>query len=283
MIGSLPLFHRIAGQPVIVLGEGEAAEAKKRLVERAGGLIIDDLQEGIDKGARLAFVAHDNLQMAEGDCIRLRCAGLLVNVPDRPELCDFTVPSILDRSPVLLAIGTGGASAGLAKALRLRLETVLPPVLGDLAAALDKARAALRARWPDAGDRRRALDVALGEGGALDPLGGGNAQAVDAWISGETVVSTGDIEEFRLTSADPDDLTLRQARLLGMANVVAFEPGIATVILDRARADAARMAISPGEAPPERDGLIVVLRNQPSTSRNSSPTRSLSGNPSATH
>ena len=161
MIESLPLFHRVAGQPVIVLGEGDGAQAKRRLVERAGGQVVDDLQAGIDAGARLAFIAHDDAAMAEADCLRARCAGLLVNATDRPELCDFTVPSILDRSPVLLAIGTNGASAGLAKALRLRLETLLPQSLGVLARGLYAARSRLRSRFPDAGDRRRALDAAL--------------------------------------------------------------------------------------------------------------------------
>ena len=96
---------------------------------------------------------------------------MLVNVPDRPELCDFTVPSILDRSPVLLAIGTGGASAGLAKALRLRLETAASrSPWASWRERWVRRAGRLRARWPDPGERRRALDAALGEGGALDPL-----------------------------------------------------------------------------------------------------------------
>ncbi|RQW40866.1 bifunctional precorrin-2 dehydrogenase/sirohydrochlorin ferrochelatase, partial [Novosphingobium sp. LASN5T] len=148
---SLPLFHRIAGQPVVVLGQGEAAAAKRRLVQRAGGVVVDDLAEGIDTGARLAFIAHDDEAAARADAIRARGAGLLVNVSDRPELCDFTVPSLVDRDPVLIAVGTGGASAGLAKALRLRLERLLPQGLGGLALALHAAREAVRARWPSPG------------------------------------------------------------------------------------------------------------------------------------
>ncbi len=119
---SLPLFHRVAGQPVIVLGEGPAADAKRRLVERAGGDAVADLQAGIERGARLAFVALDEQQEAEAAVMRLHRAGVLVNVADRPALCDFTTPSILDRDPVQIAIGTEGASAGLAKQLRLRFE-----------------------------------------------------------------------------------------------------------------------------------------------------------------
>jgi uroporphyrin-III C-methyltransferase/precorrin-2 dehydrogenase/sirohydrochlorin ferrochelatase len=257
---TLPLFHRIEGQPVVVLGEGEAAEARRRLVERAGGIVIDDIQQGIDRGARLAFVAHDNPDAASGDAIRLRCAGLLVNVTDQPDLCDFVMPSVLDRSPVLIAVGTGGASAGLAKALRLRLETILPQSLGRLASALSEAREKMRLRWPGAGERRRALDAALGEQGVLDPLREGSADALPMWLEGAEPDAAAGVHEIMLTSHDPDNLTLRQARLLGMADAMIHERGVATAILDRARADAVRVVIAPGDAVPERDGLTVVLR-----------------------
>jgi len=261
MIPSLPLFHRIAGQKVIVLGSGEAAEARRRLVERAGGIVVSDMEQGIDQGVWLAFVAHEDAATAEADAGRLRAAGLLVNAADRPELCDFTVPAILDRSPVLLALGTGGASAGLAKALRLRLEALLPASLGRLALALEEVRERLRARWSDAGQRRRALDAALGEGGALDPLREGSADRLDAWLEGAAAEETGGTVEIRLASADPDDLTLRQARVLGSADLLVHEETVPAAILDRARADAARIAIAPGEAAPGGSGLVVVLRS----------------------
>src|SRR4051812_31382052 len=102
---SLPLFHRVAGRPVIVLGDGPVAEAKRRLVERAGGVVVCEE----DRDARLAFIALD---APEAAAQRLRERGVLVNVVDRPELCDFTVPAVVDRHPVLVAIGTAGASAG---------------------------------------------------------------------------------------------------------------------------------------------------------------------------
>ena len=259
MIESLPLFHRIAGQPVVVLGAGEAAKAKRRLVERAGGLVVVDLQDGVDRGARLVFIAHEDEALAEVDATRARSAGLLVNVTDRPALCDFTVPSILDRSPVLVAIGTGGASAGLAKQLRLRLGVLLPASLGSLARALRDARASLRAHFPDAGERRRALDAALGAGGPLDPLHETSAGRVESWLSAADAVEGATVEIF-LRGDDPDDLTLREARLLGSADLIAWEEGVPAEVLDRARADAARMKIAVGEIPPAKNGLVVLLR-----------------------
>ncbi|MGL4543230.1 MAG: precorrin-2 dehydrogenase/sirohydrochlorin ferrochelatase family protein, partial [Polymorphobacter sp.] len=129
---ALPIFVRLAGQPVLLVGEGEAADAKARLIAAAGGRIVRDVAPGV----RLAFVALDDAAAATATAAALRTAGLLVNVVDRPALCDFTVPAIVDRSPVLLAIGTGGASATLAKALRERFEALLPARLGDLARAI---------------------------------------------------------------------------------------------------------------------------------------------------
>jgi uroporphyrin-III C-methyltransferase/precorrin-2 dehydrogenase/sirohydrochlorin ferrochelatase len=252
-MNTLPLFHRIAGLPVIVLGEGEAAAAKRRLVERAGGVVVGE----DDAEARLAFVA---LAAPESAAARLRARGLLVNVVDRPDLCDFTTPSILDRSPVLVAIGTEGASPGLAKALRLRLEVLLPASLGLLAEALGAARVKLRARWPDPGERRRALDAALGEGGILDPLRATSAGRLDEWLSATAGGPPGAVVEIRLRSPDPEDLTLREARLLGSADVLAHDPGVPAAVLDRSRADAARVALARGEPAPAPGGLVVVLR-----------------------
>jgi uroporphyrin-III C-methyltransferase/precorrin-2 dehydrogenase/sirohydrochlorin ferrochelatase len=252
---SLPLFHRLAGQPVVVLGHGEAAEAKRRLVLRAGGKVIEDLAEGIDTGARLAFIAHEDERACEADAIRARGAGLLVNVVDKPALCDFTTPSIIDRAPVLIAVGTGGASAGLAKALRLRLERLLPQGLGALAEALYGARGAMRSRWPTGPERRRALDAALEEGGALDPLREGGAARVQGWLEGGADGAAGRFT-IRLRSPDPDDLTLREARLLGQADAVVSGPLVPGAVLARVRADA--MRVVPGDAEPE-GGIVVVI------------------------
>ena len=250
---ALPLFHRVAGKAVVVLGKGEAADAKRRLVERAGGRVIAD----VDPDARLAFVAHADPALCQAEAARLRAAGLLVNVVDRPELCDFTTPSIVDRDPVLIAVGTDGTSAGLAKHLRLRLEALLPADLGRLAEALHGARTALRARWPGAADRRRVLDAALEEGGALDPLAEESAERVERWLAGNNQAPDGAKVEIVLSSTDPEDLTLREARLLGRADCILFEPGVPTAILDRARADAVRL-----ELPCDSDlptGLVLTI------------------------
>ena len=255
---ALPLFHRIAGRPVIVLGEGAAADAKRRLVERAGGEAVAQVEDGLERGARLAFVAHGDPAADVADAARLRAAGILINVVDRPDLCDFTTPSVLDRDPVMVAVGTDGASAGLAKHLRLRLEGLLPADLGGLALALHRARDALRARWPDAAVRRRALDEALRQGGPLDPLAEGGPERVSAWLDRAPAAPAAGRLVLTLASDDPDDLTLRQARLLGNADCILFEAGVAPAILDRARADAVRLPLPHRGPLPE--GLVLELR-----------------------
>lgn len=240
-IASLPLFHQITGQSVLVLGDGPAAEPKRRLVERAGGVVIDEAARAIDEGVRIAFVAFEDAKACEVAAINLRCAGLIVNVVDRPDLCDFTTPSILDRDPLLIAVGTGGASAGLAKHVRLRLERLLPDTLGLLARALETVRPALRRTLPDGSDRRRAIDSALREGGVLDCLDPEAHERVEDWAQGRPGEGAHSGVVIELTSNDPDDLTLRQARFLGVADAICIEGEVAPAIIARARADAVRI------------------------------------------
>jgi uroporphyrin-III C-methyltransferase/precorrin-2 dehydrogenase/sirohydrochlorin ferrochelatase len=238
-VHSLPVFLRLTDRPVILIGTGAAADAKRRLLERAGAVVVD---EGAN--AQLAIVIDDDAAVA-----RLKARGVLVNAVDQPDLCDFTLPAIVDRDPVLVAIGTGGASAGLAAALRQRLEALLPAGLGDVANGLHAARAELRARWPDTEARRRVIGRIIDE--ALDT---GRLTLADA--------AGGTDETIRLiiASPDPDDLTLRTARLLGQADRVYHDPHIAPAILDRARADAVRIA---GPAPDvSGPGLTLILEHR---------------------
>ena len=248
---SLPLFVRLAGRPVILLGDGEAAAAKRRLLERAGAAIVGEVADAV-----LAIVAIEEEDAAMAAVARLKARGVLVNAVDRPDACDFTLPAIVDRAPVLVAIGTGGVSAGLAAALRQRLEGLLPADLGGLATALHAARSALRARFPDGGARRRALAAAMAAGGPLDPLA--EAGDVGGWLDRAGEPSAASTVTIRLRSPDPDDLTLREARTLASADRVYHRADVPAAILDRARADAARIV---GHAPvsdPE-PGLSVDL------------------------
>jgi uroporphyrin-III C-methyltransferase/precorrin-2 dehydrogenase/sirohydrochlorin ferrochelatase len=284
---SLPIFVRLQGRAVILVGDGEAAEAKRRLLERAGAVVMREdlspfvpsdveapvlgaypstsLETNGEEGKaalrqaqgqrgrgtpRLAIVVDDDAAVA-----RLKAMGILVNAVDRPELCDFTLPAIVDRDPVIVAVGTGGASAGLAAALRQRLEALLPARLGRLADGLFASRASWRARYPEAGARRRAIAATMAPGAVYDPLDPREFTGLPPEQGDAAAVR---LVTMTLPSPDPDDLTLRQARLLANADRVTHGADVPAAILNRARADAERIACA---APPaDLPGLTVDVR-----------------------
>ncbi|WP_088333676.1 precorrin-2 dehydrogenase/sirohydrochlorin ferrochelatase family protein [Sphingomonas mucosissima] len=268
---SLPIFVRLRGRRVILVGDGEAADAKRRLLERAGAVVVredgsawpeaagssaNEAQGDGSSGTEsplpplLAIVVDDEAAVA-----RLKAARVLVNAVDRPDLCDFTLPAIIDRDPVIVAVGTGGASAGLAAALRQRLETLLPTSLGRLADALFAARGAWRTRYPDSANRRRAIAAALAPGAVYDPLQPESTLGTPPEHDGPLDRS---VVEMTLHSDDPDDLTLRQARLLANADRVCHSPDVPTAILNRARADADRAVCD--TVPVDLPGLTIHVR-----------------------
>lgn len=249
----LPVFITVKGRNVILVGDGDAADAKRRLIERAGGRIV--APEADD--AVIAFVAVEEAEEAAMFAALLKQRGLLVNVVDQPLLCDFTTPAIIDRDPMLIAIGTGGASAGLAKAVRQRLEQILPQSLGPLARALESARGAIRSKWPENSERRKAIDAALEEGGCLDPLADQPDGAVADWLKDGAFTKSNRLVHVALSSDDPDDLTLGQARLLGQADHIFYAGLVPNAILNRARADATRTLGAVPESIPS--GLVVQL------------------------
>lgn len=253
---TLPLFHRIAGARVMVLGDGDMADAKARLVEEAGGEVTRDMGE---EGARLAFVVgEDAAEQAQA----LRARGLLVNVPDRPDLSDFLVPAIVDRAPVTVAIGSGGASAALSKALKERLDVLLPEGLGALALAIRQARQTVSANLPDLTARREFWASVLAPGAPLDPMRDHDdpaAAIVDALADPD--VATASVHEVTVGPGGTEALTLADLRLMAQADLVIYAPGMPTSALALIRRDAARQV---GEAVPEdAEGRIVLLKHAP--------------------
>ena len=254
-MNQLPIFVNLKGRKVILLGDGEMARAKRRLYERAGAVLTANEHAE----AMLAVVALEDDDEAAAAAARLKARGLLVNAVDRPQLCDFTTPAIIDRDPVLIAIGTGGASAGLAKALRQRLEHMLPANLGRLAGALRSVRDAIRRRWPDDTDRRKAIDAALETDGPLDVMQDRSADRVHDWLGNPAALEGAQVIDMELTSGDPDKLTLKQARWLAQADQIFADAAVPLPILDRARADAARYELSLWDQS-STQGIVLRIR-----------------------
>lgn len=263
---SLPLFLTLKGRQVIVLGLGgpadDAAAAKARLVVAAGGIVADESAEN----PVLAFVASEDEAEARAAAIRLRARGLLVNVVDRPAMSDFLMGAIIDRSPVQVAISTGGASASVARALRGRLEALLPASLGPLATAIGAARKMAATLHPTIAARRRLWERALAPGGGLDPLAplADCDAAVAAAISALDSTARRELRTITVTDADPGELTLNQLALLGRCDALLVEGTVPEAIVDRARRDAIRLVVLPDPLP---EGLTVILRaGQPQAS-----------------
>ena len=251
----LPIFLNLRGVPVLLIGTGDAAEPKRRLIEGAGGIVVDTPTPD----TRIAFIALEDKEAAAAAAAQWRAHGLLVNVVDQPALCDFTMPSIVDRAPVTVAIGTAGASASLAKLLRERFEQLLPTTLGALAKAIAAARADVSAHHTSPRARRHFWDGLLAPGGALDPLADQDKpqDKIRAALHAPTAAAR-QIDIVKLSSPHADDLTLRHARLLAQADVVLHKADIAPDILARARRDAALHVLGTID-PQTLDGRIVIV------------------------
>lgn len=251
----LPIFLNLRAVPVLLVGTGDAAEPKRRLIEGAGGIVVD----APTAETRIAFIALEDKEAAATAAAHWRAHGLLVNVVDQPALCDFTMPSIIDRAPVTVAIGTAGASASLAKLLRERFEQLLPATLGALAKAIAAARADVSAQHTSPRARRHFWDAVLRPGGALDPLADQeNPQEKITAALHAPAAAMRQIDVVKLASPHADDLTLRHARLLAQADAVIYEAHVAPDILARARRDAALYVMGSID-PQSLDGRIVIV------------------------
>lgn len=264
----LPLSFDIRDRPVLVIGTGEMAEARTRLVAAAGGrpvrLAPDALGTALPADiAPVAFVAVEARGSAEQWATRLRARGLAVNVTDRPDLCDFQVPAIIDRGSVSIAIATGGRSASLARVLRERLEAWLPARLGALADAIAARRGDVARHAATTGARRAFWDRLLAPGGALDPFGDAADPdaAITAALAGGDARPADELHDLALASPDPEELALRQLRLLQRADWLVHAPDVPAAVLDRARRDAARIPLA-GDAPVPSglSGVVVRIR-----------------------
>ena len=254
---AFPAFFPLAGRKVVIAGSGEAADAKARLFDGSPAVVVRvdgdaALSASVYSGALLAFIAGEPA-FAEAAARAAAIAGAIVNVTDRPDLCDFTTPSIVDRGEVVAAIGTGGASPMLATMLRTELEARVPQGIGRVAALFRQLQDEVRAGLPDLTERRAFLRDALAGPVARAAMEGEMVEAARLLREALTGARASPGEVLHINAARPADLiTLRELRALGAADVLVVEAGANPDIVAMARRDAERLA--PG-APTE--GLVV--------------------------
>ncbi|MCY1391411.1 Siroheme synthase [compost metagenome] len=265
----LPLFHKLRGSRVLVVGGGEIALRKSRLladagaelrvvapdieaqlaelVRRSGGnAIVRGYQEGDLEGCQLIIAATDdpalNAQVS-ADAQR-RCVP--VNVVDAPALCSVIFPAIVDRSPLVVAVSSGGDAPVLARLIRAKLETWIPSAYGELAGLAARFRHQVKGLFPDV-TQRRAFWEEVFQGPIADrQLAGQGAEAerllVDK-LNGAPPHAPGEVYLVGAGPGDPDLLTFRALRLMQQADVVLYDRLVAPAILELCRRDAERVYV----------------------------------------
>ncbi len=262
----LPIFLDIQGKACLVVGGGEVAARKVELLRRAGavvtlvapelGLSLRALQAqgvirhrckgfeagDIDRAYQLVIAATDQPAVNEQVSAAAHDQGVPVNVVDHPEACSFIVPSILDRSPVVVAVSTGGASPVLARLIRARLESLIPAAYGRLAEICARYRDRVQARFRHPNDRRGFWERVL-QGGVAERVFSGNLAEADAAMERELAAAEpgsgmGEVYLVGGGPGDPDLLTFRALRLMQQADVVVYDRLVAKAILDLARREA---------------------------------------------
>ncbi|UYN98049.1 MAG: siroheme synthase CysG [Enhydrobacter sp.] len=271
-MGSFPLFLALKDRRALVVGGGEAAVRKIELLLAAGAqvtliaqTVVGEIAQQIADGRIIwggrAFDDADLIGVSlvivavEDDVLQARVShaaqqrGVPVNVVDRPALSSFTMPAIVDRGPVTVAISTGGAAPVLARRLKAEIERVLPATIGRLARFADIFRAQVRRTLPEPQTRRRFWDRVF-EGRAAElALAGDEIGArrelirlLDG-VRGERHPCQGMVHLVGAGPGDPDLLTLKAHRLLQQADVVVYDRLVSTAVLAMARRDAERIYV----------------------------------------
>ena len=189
----------------------------------------------------LAFIAGEDEVWVRAAAAAARAAHVPVNVVDRPELCDFTTPAVIDRGEVVAAIGTGGASPMLATMLRHDIEARIPEGAGRVAALFRTLQDEVRAALPDTDARRRFLRTALTGPAAEAAMSGDMDTARRLLIEalGQRQVFTGAVN-YVPGDGPAELLTLRAVRVLAAADVLVCDNGVEADVLALTRRDAER-------------------------------------------
>ncbi len=265
----LPLFHILRGRRALLVGGGDVALRKARLLSDAGALlrvvapdVHSELRELVEEGAGellLRPYAHGDLQ----DCVLVIAAtddeplnaqvsrdanerGVPVNVVDAPALCSVIFPAIVDRSPLVVAVSSGGDAPVLARLLRAKLETWIPATYGQLAGLASRFRERVKQRLPDLQQRRKFWEEVF-QGPVAERMIAGQPSEAERLLADKLespqAESRGEVYLVGAGPGDPDLLTFRALRLMQQADVVLYDRLVAPAILELCRRDADRLYV----------------------------------------
>ncbi len=265
----LPVFLTVKGRRVVVAGGGLQAARKVDLLVRAGCrpvVIAPTLDVELARfagrgdiehragpvtaedlaGCAIAIGASDDSAVNRRLHALATAAGVPVNIVDQPALCDFILPALVDRAPVLVAVSSGGAAPLLTRALKARFETMIPSAYGGLAEFAGEYRDRVKRALPDSGARRRFWEEVIG-GPIAEQLFSGQKDTAKSLLERRLKESGGKpVGEVYLVGAgpgDPDLLTFRALRLMQQADVVLYDRLIGDGVLNLVRRDAERVFV----------------------------------------
>jgi uroporphyrin-III C-methyltransferase/precorrin-2 dehydrogenase/sirohydrochlorin ferrochelatase len=263
-----PIFLNPAAGDVVLAGSGEAAEAKLRLLESAGASVrwyaapadvhfaLGNSVQRFDRAPAESDLDNAIAAIsAAGDPVDgniyawAKARNIPVNVVDRPELCTFITPAIIDRGEVVVAVGTSGSAPVLARRIREQIETLLPARIGDLAEVIGHWRGRVARKLRAIRDRRRFWEQVI-DGPAAQTSLSGKAFEADAAIAkllersqnGEAL-RQGTVHIVGAGPGDPDLLTIKALRAMQDADIVFYDELVTAEILERVRRDAERVFV----------------------------------------
>ncbi len=265
----LPIFCRLDNKPVLLVGGGEVAQRKARLLLDAGAQLTVVAPELDPELAKLA--ANGNIEWLAGEFAPAQLTGkwlvvaatdrrevnalvyqsanrarIFANVVDDPKRSSFIMPSIIDRSPLMVAISSGGKAPVLARLLREKLEALLPQHLGAVAAFAGSLRERVKARFASMGERRRFWERLLGADRLGQALARGDHasahQLADSLFADESQ-SAGEVVLVGAGPGDPGLLTLHALRQMQQADVVVYDRLVSDEVMALVRRDAKRIFV----------------------------------------
>lgn len=266
----LPLFFHLQNQCCLLIGGGESALCKARLLAQAGAYIrvvaprIDaELEELIETSQGeihrevyreeflqqcvLVISAIENLAINKQIFTHCRQRHLPINVVDNPKLCTVIMPAIVDRNPLLIGISSGGQAPVLTRILRSRLESLLPAAYGQLATFAKGLRERVKTSITNPELRRRFWEKTL-QGPAAEQVFLGQIEKAEQTMEKElqnakTQQTLGEVYLVGVGPGDPDLLTFKALRLMQQAEVILYDRLISPPILDKVRRDAERIYV----------------------------------------